>query len=391
MLIKPKDLLDYYEYMVSWRRELHENPEPGFEEFETSKKIEQELTKLGYNLTTGVGVTGIVATMTGAKKGKTILLRADIDALKMQEENDIPYKSKKDGLMHACGHDTHTAMLLGAAKYFSEHQDFNGTVKLVFQSAEEGPMPGGGSYVVKEGHLDDVDAVFALHITTSEEYGTFVYKPGPALAAPDEFEIIVKGVGTHASAPQSGVDPIVASSAIIQGIQTIISRQISPLNPAVITVSTIHGGSAFNIIPDQVTMTGTIRTLDEELRQDIFKKLRKISQEIASAYSCEASLHIIEAYPPLINDTKMGSFAYNIAKELVGEEKAIIAKEPSMGGEDFAYYLQKKPGAFLWLGGRPLDEKNIYYNHNPKFNVDEKSFLIGLAFHINIVKEFLNN
>jgi amidohydrolase len=279
-------------------------------------------------------------------------------------------------------------MLLGAAKYFSEHRTFPGTLKLIFQSAEEGPMPGGGSFVVKEGHIDDCDAVFAQHITTSDPYGTVVLKKGPAMAAPDEFRITVHGVGTHASSPNSGADPIVAASAIVQAIQTIVSRRISPLEQAVVTVSTIHGGSAFNIIPDKVTMTGTIRTLKENVRQTIFQLLEDVSTSTAKSYGCEAELTIIEAYPPLHNDPEMSDFAMAIAKDLVGDH-AIWADEPSMGGEDFAYYLQKKPGAFLWLGGRPLDEPNLYYNHNPKFDVDERAFLIGLALHVNLVERFL--
>ena len=389
-MIKPTDLQSYFDYMVAWRRDLHMHPEPGFEEFRTAKKLEEELRHLGYDLVTGVGVTGIVATLNGNAPGKTILLRADIDALKMQEELDIPFKSTIDGMMHACGHDTHTAMLLGAAKYFSEHRNFKGTLKLVFQSAEEGPMPGGGSFVVKEGHLDDVDAVFGIHITTRDPYGTIVLKPGPAMAAPDEFRITVHGIGTHASAPQSGKDPIVASSAIVQAIQTILSRQISPLEQAVITISTIHGGSAFNVLPDHVKMTGTIRTLNNDVRLDIFKRLTQVSEDVATAYGCTAEVEIIEAYPPLINDLEMSAFAYDIAKRLVGEDNAILATEPSMGGEDFAYYLQQKPGAFLWLGARPLDEDTVYYNHNPKFYVEEQAFLIGMAFHVNTVLEFLD-
>lgn len=386
-MIKPNELQEYYEYMVSWRRDFHMHPEPGFEEFRTARMLEEELTKLGYELVTGIGVTGMTATIQGNKPGKTIGLRADFDALKMQEETTVPYKSKIDGMMHACGHDTHTAMLLGAAKFFSEHRDFSGTVKLMFQSAEEGPMPGGGYFMVEGGHIDDCDVVFGQHITTRDPYGTITIKSGEALAAPDEFKIIVHGTGTHASAPDSGHDPIVAASAIVQAIQTIVTRQVSPLEKAVITVSTIHGGSAFNIIPDTVEMTGTIRTLNNDVRASIFNKLRTTVTAVASAYECQATIDIIEGYPPLINDLEMCNIAMRIAKEIVGDNNAHWATNPSMGGEDFAYYLEKKPGAFLWLGGRPLEEESIYYNHNPKFDVDEKAFLIGLAMHINLVLE----
>ena len=389
-MIKPQDLKSYEAYMIDKRRDFHMHPEPGFHEFRTSDVIKQELLALGYDVIDKIGVTGMVATLTGNKHGKTIGLRADIDALRMQEENDVPYKSQNDGVMHACGHDTHTAMLLGAAKYWSDHKDeLNGTLKLIFQSAEEGPMPGGGSYVVGGGHIDDCDAVFGLHITTQNKKGEIVIKSGEAMAAPDEFRITIIGDGTHASAPHTGKDPIIAASNVVQAIQTILSRQISPLESAVITVATIHGGSAFNIIPDSVEMTGTIRTLNNDVRLDIFKKLEHTVKHTAKAFGCDAKVEIIEAYPPLINDPQMSEFAMAIAKEVVGDQNATYAKEPSMGGEDFAYYLQKKPGCFLWLGGRDPKQDTIYYNHNPKFDVDESSFVIGLAMHVNLVKEFL--
>jgi amidohydrolase len=386
---KIQDLKDYLPYMIDFRRDFHMHPEPGFHEFRTSGIIKEELEQLGYDVIDKIGVTGMVATLVGDPNGKTIGLRADIDALKMQEENDVPYKSTIDGMMHACGHDTHTSMLLGAAKYFSDHkEELHGTLKLIFQSAEEGPMPGGGSYIVNGGYIDDCDAVFGLHITTSEKLGEIVIKKGEAMAAPDEFQITITGEGTHASAPHTGTDPIIAASAVVQAIQTIISRQISPLKSAVISVCTIHGGSAFNIIPDQVKLGGTIRTLNNDVRLDIFEKLQSLVKNVTEAHGCKAQTNIIEAYPPLINDPQMSDFVMEIAKELVGDH-AQWATEPSMGGEDFAYYLQRKPGAFFWLGGRDPKQETIYYNHNPKFDVNEESFLYGLAMHVNIVKEYL--
>ena len=211
-LITLKDIINYESYIIERRRDFHMHPETGFQEFRTSKIIEAELRSMGFNLITGVGITGMVGTLQGSKNGKTVLLRADIDALNMQEENESTYKSVNDGVMHSCGHDTHTAMLLGACKYFSDNKDsLEGTLKVVFQSAEEGPMPGGGSFVVKEGHLDDVDGVFGLHITTRDVAGTISVKKGPAMAAPDEFQIEIIGTGTHASAPHTGNDPVVTA------------------------------------------------------------------------------------------------------------------------------------------------------------------------------------
>jgi amidohydrolase len=210
------------------------------------------------------------------------------------------------------------------------------------------------------------------------------------MAAPVEFNVTIKGTGTHASAPHTGHDPIVAAAAIIQAVQTIISRQISPLENAVISVCTINGGSAHNIIPDEVKLSGTIRTLNNAVRKDIAKKFKHTVESMATMYSCEAIVEINEGYPPLINDPDMSDFVMNIAKEIVGEEHAIWAENPSMGGEDFAYFLEKKPGSYFWLGGRDPELDTVYYNHNPRFDVDESAFLIGLAMHVNIALEFLN-
>jgi len=389
-MIKVNDIKQYEQYIIEKRRDIHMHPEPGFKEFRTSALIEKELLEFGYSVETGIGVTGIVATLVGNKKGKTILLRADIDALYMQEENDVPYKSQNDGLMHSCGHDTHTSMLLGTAKYFGENKGkINGTLKLVFQSAEEGPQPGGGSFVVEGGYLDDCDAVFGLHITTSYERGKIYIKKGPAMAAPDEFTIDIIGTGTHASAPQTGHDPVVTASQIIIALQNIISRNINPTSPAVISVCTINGGSAFNILPEKVTLGGTIRTLDKKVRAHIFKRMEETVKHISEMNECNSELKIIEAYPPLINDHKMSDFVVGVGEKLLGKENVIELFEPSMGGEDFAYYLEKKPGSFFWLGGRDPKIDTVYFNHNPKFDIDESSLLIGTAMHINIVTEFL--
>ena len=389
-MINLKDIKKYESYIIEKRRDFHMHPETGFQEFRTSKVIEAELHSMGFDLVTGVGVTGIVGTLKGSKKGKTVLLRADIDALNMQEENDCTYKSLNDGVMHSCGHDTHTAMLLGACKFFSENKDsLEGTLKVVFQSAEEGPMPGGGSFVVKEGHLDDVDGVFGLHITTKYTAGTISIKSGPAMAAPDEFKVKVTGKGTHASAPHTGSDVILTASKIITNLQSIISRDISPLDPVVISVCTIDGGTAFNILPDQVEFSGTIRTLNKDTRQFVFKRIKEVVSSISKLNNCESNVEIIEAYPPVINDVVETEFVIGVGQELLGNKNVTILTEPSMGGEDFSYYLEKRPGSYFWLGGRNKDLKEVYYNHNPKFDIDESSLLIGTMMHINVAIEYL--
>ena len=389
-MIKLEDIKEYEEYIIEKRRDFHMHPETGFEEFRTSQIVAEELREFGFKLITGVGVTGIIGTLTGAKKGKTILLRADMDALNMQEENDVEYKSVYDGKMHSCGHDTHTAMLLGTCKFFSENRDLlEGTLKVVFQSAEEGPTPGGGISVVQEGHLDDVDGVFGLHITTKYPTGTYKIKPGPAMAAPDEFRVRINGFGTHASAPETGSDVILTAAEFITKIQSITSRNTKAVDSVVISVCTINGGTNFNILPDHVDLKGTIRTLNKETRKFVFKRLEEIVQGVTQMNNCTGKLDIIEAYPPLINDVNETMFVVGLAKELIGAKNVEVLTEPSMGGEDFSYYLEKKPGAYGWLGARPKNQKEIYYNHNPKFDIDESSLLIGMGMHVNTAIEFL--
>ncbi len=366
------------------------HPETGFEEVRTSNIIIEELTSFGFDVITNIGKTGVVGTLTGNNQGKTIGLRADMDALNMQEETNVSYASTHPGKMHSCGHDTHVAMLLGACKYFSENKDkINGTLKVFFQAAEEGPMPGGGIYMVKGGHLDDVDAVFGQHIVTRQKSGTIAVKKGEAMAAPDELRIEITGEGTHASAPQTGVDPILTTAQVIQALQTIVSRNISPVDSAVISITTIHGGTSFNIIPASVTLSGTIRTLNEEVRQYVFTRIKEVVNGICTVNGATAKIDIIEAYPPVINDDKMTDFAISVAKEFLGEEHVTELTKPSMGGEDFAYYLQKTPGSFLWLGAQQEGEP-FYNNHNPKFDIDESALLKGVGLHINLVTSYLS-
>lgn len=384
------DIKSYEEYIIKMRRDFHQHPETGFQEFRTSKVIKQELESFGFKIIEGIGVTGLIGILEGNKKGKTVALRADIDALNMQEENESEYKSVNDGVMHSCGHDTHTAMLLGAAKYFSEHkEDVNGTIKFVFQSAEEGPMPGGGSFVVQGGHIDDCDAVFGLHIVTKYPSGQIAIKKGPAMAAPDEFSIKIQGVGTHASAPHTGVDTVLVAAQVISSLQTIASRNVNATDSAVVSVCTVNGGTAFNIIPEFVEMTGTIRTLNPETRAYVFKRVEEIVEGVCKIHGAKAVVDIIPAYPPLINDPEMSEFVLNIAKQVLPADKVLELDAPSMGGEDFSYYLERKPGAYFWLGGIKPQATDMAYNHNPKFDPDEDAFLTGTTMHINIIKEFL--
>ena len=349
-MVSFKDIKKYENYIIDIRRDIHKHPETGFNEFRTSALIKNELESFGFEIIEGIGVTGLIGILKNGN-GKTVALRADIDALNMQEENDTEYKSVNAGIMHSCGHDTHVAMLLGAAKYFSDNKDqVKGTIKFIFQSAEEGPMPGGGISVVEGGYLDDCDAVFGLHIVTRYPSGSVSVKKGPAMAAPDEFKIKVQGVGTHASAPNTGVDAVLVAADVVQSLQQIVSRHINPVDGAVVSVCTIHGGTAFNILPEFVEMTGTIRTLKPDVRQFVFDRMSEILKGLEIKHKANIELEIIPAYPPLINDPDMSEFVLDIARKVIDPELVVELDEPSMGGEDFSYYLEKKPGSYFWLG-----------------------------------------
>jgi amidohydrolase len=391
-MINYNDVLDLELYVVEKRRDFHAHPETGFKEFRTSGIVIEELKKFGYDIKSGIGVTGIVATLKGNKPGKTVALRADMDALTMDEENLVPYKSQTKGVMHACGHDAHTAMLLGAAKFFAANKDLlNGTLKLVFQSAEEGPFPGGGSFIVDSGELDDVDAVFGIHITTSIEVGKLEIKPGPYMAAPDEYIIEILGKGTHASAPHTGHDPVVTAAQLILAFQNIVSRELKPTTPAVISTTIVEAGSAFNVIPDKVIIKGTLRTLTEDVRVFCVKRLEEMTKSITELNKSDYTFEFIEGYPALINDEAMTKVLANTARDVLGAENVTIVDDPIMGGEDFAYYLQRKPGAFAFIGGANKEKGLVYYNHSPKFDIDEDALLKGVLIHINNVYNFLNN
>lgn len=386
-MITLDQIKEYENYIIEKRRQFHMYPETGFKEFKTTEYIKNELESFGIEIIDHGLQTGVVGVLKGSP-GKTVLLRADIDALNMQEELEVPYKSKHDGIMHSCGHDTHAAMLLGAAKYLSNHKELiKGTIKFVFQPAEEGPMPGGGKLLVENGMLNDVDAVFGLHITTKFKNKTISVKKGPAMAAPDEFKIIVNGVGTHASAPHTGVDPIYVASEIITNLQSITSRNVNPVDSAVISVCTINGGTAFNIIPETVEMSGTIRTLTPQVREYTFKRLNEIVNGISTLHGANCEVEIIPAYPPLINHKKESNFVLDIAKKTIPVNDVFELDVPSMGGEDFSYFLQEKPGCYFWLGAGHTDTDP--YNHNPYFNPDEDSFIVGTLMHINTAIEYL--
>ena len=379
--------------MKSWRQDLHKIPEIGLQEYETSKYIKNKLREFNINFKEGYSNTGLVAWVKGNKgnSNKSIGLRADFDALPMPEKNNFDHKSTKDGMMHACGHDGHTSMLLGAAKYISGNNDFDGTVYFIFQPGEEGFA--GGKKMIEDGLFDDfsIDEVYALHNWPDLPLGSFGVNSGPMMAAVDEFDIIVKGKGGHAAFPHLVIDPIIVASQIVNAIQTIISRSTDPVDKALISITKIHGGTAHNVIDDEVKLSGTIRTFKPETRSFIAKKIEEIANGIAKAHGAGANIEfdLINKYPPTINSKKESEFAAKVAKSIVGEKNVNTAIDPSMGGEDFSYLLNKKPGSYLYIGQG--DENHKAHLHTTKYDFNDNLLPLGANYWVNLVKEYFTN
>lgn len=363
----------YLQHMINLRETIHMYPEDGFSEFTTSKIIIEELEKLGIKVQKNVAKTGVVGLIEGKYPGKTVLLRADMDALKIQEQADVEYKSKIDGMMHACGHDGHVAGLLGAAMILNELKDnLHGNVKLVFQPAEE--RDGGALPMIEEGVLENpkVDAAFAAHLWGYLNEGEVHLKEGPMMASPDIFNIKVIGKGGHGAVPQESIDPIVITCQIVNSLQTIVSRKINPLDPVVITCGRIQGGDCHNVIPNEVELEGTIRTFNEETRNWVPKVMEDLIRGITTSQGAAYEFKYEPKYPALINDKYMTSFAKESLKKVVGEENVFDLKEPNMGGEDFAYFAQKVPSAFIFVGIANNKSEPVIH-HNPYFKWDSKN------------------
>lgn len=363
----------YLQHMINLRETIHMYPEDGFSEFTTSKIIIEELEKLGIKVQKNVAKTGVVGLIEGKYQGKTVLLRADMDALKIQEQADVEYKSKIDGMMHACGHDGHVAGLLGAAMILNELKDnLHGNVKLVFQPAEE--RDGGALPMIEEGVLENpkVDAAFAAHLWGYLNEGEVHLKEGPMMASPDIFNIKVIGKGGHGAVPQESIDPIVITCQIVNSLQTIVSRKINPLDPVVITCGRIQGGDCHNVIPNEVELEGTIRTFNEETRNWVPKVMEDLIRGITTSQGAAYEFKYEPKYPALINDKYMTSFAKESLKKVVGEENVFDLKEPNMGGEDFAYFAQKVPSAFIFVGIANNKSEPVIH-HNPYFKWDSKN------------------
>ena len=371
--------------VINLRRDFHMHPELGFKEVRTAQIVENYLKALGLDVKTGVAKTGVVGLLKGKEKGKTILLRADMDALPIEEMNDIPYKSINKGVMHACGHDGHTAMLLVAAKVLSHHRDeIKGNIKFVFQPSEE-KDPGGAIKMIEEGVMDNpsVDKAYGLHLGNMIPVGIIGIKPGIFTAEADEFSLKITGKGGHGAYPHLSIDPVVISSHIVLALQTIASREIDPINPIVVTIGKIHSGDVFNVIPESAELLGTVRTLSKDIAKTIPEKIERISKNIAKAFRGNAELDYQFGYPPLINDSDETKFVKSIAERVVGKEK-VIDVPTSMGGEDMAYFLEKVPGAFYWLGSQNKAKGLDKPHHSAYFNFDEDALPIGVEMHTRI-------
>jgi amidohydrolase len=392
-LIDP--ILQFSSEIQSIRREIHAHPELCFEEHDTAELVARKLTEWGIPIVRGLGVTGVVGILKNGSSKRAIGLRADMDALPMQELNTFSHASKNDGKMHACGHDGHTAMLLGAAHYLSQHKNFDGTVYLIFQPAEEGG--GGAKRMMDEGLFEQypMEAVFGMHNWPGIPVGQFGVTPGPMMASSNEFEVIVSGKGAHAAQPHKGIDPIMVAVQIAQSWQTIITRNKSPIDAGVLSITQIHSGSATNVIPDHATLIGTVRTFDLKVLDLIESRMRTIAEHTAQAFDATVDFRFKRNYPPLINHAKETAFAVDVLQSIVGAEHVDAQVEPTMGAEDFAYMLQEKPGCYVFIGNGEGDHRSAGHGlgpcnlHNPSYDFNDDLLPIGATYWVRLAETYL--
>ncbi|QPH53714.1 M20 aminoacylase family protein [Pontivivens ytuae] len=375
-------IAEFHDDMKEWRQHIHMNPELGYDCHETAAFVVEKLKSFGVDrIETGIGKTGVVAIIEGQGDGPTIGLRADMDALPIQEVRDLPYKSKVEGKMHACGHDGHTTMLLGAARYLAETRNFTGKVALIFQPAEEGG--GGGLAMCEDGMMETfgIDQVYGIHNHPGEAFGTFHMRAGPLMAAADTFEIDVTGLGAHAAMPHKGVDSVLVACQIAQGLQMITGRNVDPLKSCVLSITTIHSGTAHNVIPETAKLGGTVRTLDEEVREMVIARMAEVAENIAKAHGAKAEVKYERGYPVTVNHPAETDFAAGVARTISGEDKVDTDVAPMMGAEDFSYMLERRPGAYVFLGaggGAGL--------HHPEYDFNDEISPIGASWFVKVVE-----
>ncbi len=370
-----------------WRRDIHAHPEIAFEEHRTAQIVADKLTSFGIEIETGIATTGVVGTLKKGRGNRAIGLRADLDALPIVEANTFEHKSTHHGKMHACGHDGHTAMLLAAAEHLAADGDFEGTVYFIFQPAEENE--GGGRAMVEAGLFDKfpMESVYGMHNIPGMPVGTFAIKPGPMMAAFDVFEVVVTGKGGHAAMPHLTIDPIVIGSKIVEAYQSIVSRIIDPQDPAVLSITQFHAGDAYNVIPNEVSISGCTRCFSPKVQAKLESQMKKIAEDICAAYGASCSFRYERRYPPTINSEIEANTAADVAASIVGNERVNRNPKSAMGSEDFAYMLQAKAGAYIWIGNG--DGEGSCMVHNPGYDFNDKIIPIGATWWVKLVESSL--
>lgn len=376
-----------YELMKQWRRDIHAHPELGFQETRTAKIVADLLTQWGIEITTEIGGTGVVGKLVNGSSARTIGLRADMDALPMQELNEFPHKSTCDGVFHGCGHDGHTAMLLGAAKYLAENPVFDGTVYFIFQPAEEGL--GGALAMMDDGLFErfPMDEVYGMHNFPGIPVGSFAIRPGPMMAAYSTFDIKITGVGGHAAIPQHCVDPVVIASELVQSLQTIVSRNLDPLETGVISVTKIHGGDAYNVIPSEVTLSGGIRYFDKEVGETIKQRIHALAEGLGIAHGATIDVTVDETFTALVNDSEATQHAVQAARSISGIEQVEPQMAPICGSEDFAFMLEAKPGAYIFVGNGAGEGGCMI--HHPQYDFNDEASVYGASYWVELVSQRL--
>ncbi|CAM8671861.1 AbgB Metal-dependent amidase/aminoacylase/carboxypeptidase [Comamonadaceae bacterium] len=380
--------------IAALRKDIHAHPELCFQEVRTADVVAAKLTEWGIPIHRGMGTTGVVGIVKAGTSSRALALRADMDALPMQEFNTFAHASKHAGKMHACGHDGHTAMLLAAAQHFAKHRNFDGTVYLVFQPAEEGG--GGAREMIKDGLFEQfpVEAVFGMHNWPGMAAGTFAASAGPVMASSNEFKITIRGKGGHAAIPHNAIDPVVVACQLVQGFQTIISRNVKPIDAGVISVTMINAGEATNVIPDRCELQGTVRTFSIEVLDLIERRMREMSESLCAAFNTRVEFAFVRNYPPTVNAPKEAAFARKVMESIVGADK-VYTQEPTMGAEDFSFMLQAKPGCYAFIGNGDGDHRTMGHGagpctlHNPSYDFNDELLPLGATFWVRLAEEWL--
>lgn len=378
--------------LIQWRRSIHQKPELGFREHLTAELISQKLTEWGIDHQMGIAQTGIAAVIEGKGSGRVLGIRADMDALPIQEENEVPYRSQHEGVMHACGHDGHVAIALGTAYYLSQHRhDFAGTVKLIFQPAEEGP--GGAKPMIEAGVLKnpDVDAIIGLHLWNNMPLGSVGVRTGALMAATELFDITVHGRGGHGAIPHQTIDSIVVAAQVVNALQTIVSRNIDPLHSGVVTVGKFHAGTAMNVIADTATMGGTVRYFDPSLDGFFEQRIDQIVAGVCQSHRATYTLNYRKLYPPVINNGAIANLVRSVAEAVIETPAGVVPECQTMGGEDMSFFLQEVPGCYFFLGSANAGRGLAYPHHHPRFDFDETALGWGVEMFVRCVEQYLNS